>query len=176
MKGVIYVTPHCLLNCSSILKSRHNYFLKYLTFLQLIFYSLFIYSLLNHSFFSISHSVFESKDHIAFITSVQWTSNASPGHTSGFLKTFYSTLNTKDLFPTWSKAIEFPNCSCLLYFSDVNISSSGKKKKKINFSFFVIWLVSDIAFFSIQNTQKIYSIIKSWKKKRNTRRRKQTQG
>lgn len=131
MKGVIYMMPRCLLNCSSILKSKHNYFLTYLTFLTCSFtHCLFLlFLLLNHSFFSTSHSVFESKGHIAFITLYSGPQMLVQAHTSGFLKALYSTLNTKDILTTWSKVIRFPNWSCLLYSFDVNISSSGKKKK-----------------------------------------------
>lgn len=99
MKGVIYVMPRCLLNCSSILKPRHNYFRTYLTFLHLFLYSLFIsaFLMLNHSFFSTSRSVFESKGHITFITLYSGPQMLVQAHTSGFLKALYSTLNTKDI-------------------------------------------------------------------------------
>lgn len=98
MKEVIYVMP-CCLNCSSILKPRHNYFLTYLTFLHSFLYSLFIsaFLMLNHLFFSTSLSVFESKGHITFITLCSGPQMLVQAHTSGFLKALYSTLNTKDI-------------------------------------------------------------------------------
>lgn len=130
MRGVIYVMPHYLLNCSSILKPSHNY-VKYLTFLHSLFtHCLFLlFLLLSNSFFSASHSVFESGDHTTLITYCTMDLKCLCKFTLQAFLRLSTQLWIQRIFPTWPRAVRFPNCSCflLLYSSDVNISSFGKK-------------------------------------------------